>query len=172
MSLSIYTASAPMFVTMLTNLNTWLDKAEAHAQAKGFDVANLLAARLYPDMFPLTGQVQITTGFAKNAMCRLAGQTPPNYEDTETTLPELRARIARTLDIVQSITPAELEGAETREVTFNIGREQKATVSGADYLFKFALPNFYFHASTAYDILRHNGVELGKKDFLAGTLPG
>jgi uncharacterized protein len=171
MSQSIHGASAPMFVVLLNNLNTWLDKAEAHAKAKNFDVAVLLQSRLAPDMFTLIGQVQIATGFAKNAMCRLAGQTPPNFEDTETTLPQLRERIARTLDIVQTISAADLEGAETRQVTFNIGPDAKMTVSGADYLFKAALPNFYFHIVTAYDILRHNGVDLGKRDFLANSLP-
>jgi hypothetical protein len=174
MSLSIYAASAPMLATMLNNLNLLLDKGEAHAKERGFDVGVLLQSRLAPDMFTLIGQVQLATAFAKNTMCRLAGQTPPNFEDVETTLPQLRERIARALDIVQSISEADLEGAEERQVTFNVGPDAKITVSGADYLFKFALPNFYFHVTTAYDILRHNGVVLSKKDFLAGTmkLPG
>ncbi|MEJ0060337.1 MAG: DUF1993 domain-containing protein [Terricaulis sp.] len=174
MSISIYAASAPMFATMLNNLNALLDKAEANAKERGFDVGVLLQSRLAPDMFTLIGQVQLATAFAKNTMCRLAGANAAELRRRRTTLPQLRDRIARALDIVQSISEADLEGAEKREVTFNVGPDAKMTVSGADYLFRFALPNFYFHVTTAYDILRHNGVVLSKKDFLAGTmkLPG
>lgn len=167
MSSFLHAASADVFIRMLNALSGVLDKAEAHAKAKKFDIDVLLNARLAPDMFNLTGQVQLATVFAKNAMCRLAGQEPPNYEDNEKTLDELRARIDRTLDIVASTDAAALEGAETRQVTFRVGPDQTMTVSGRDYLLHFAMPNFYFHVTMAYAILRHNGVELGKRDFMA-----
>jgi uncharacterized protein len=171
---NMHAASAPMFVVLLNNLNTWLDKAEALAAEKKFDIENLLASRLAPDMLPLRGQIQLSTAFAKNTMCRLAGQTPPDYPDTDVTLAQLRARIARTLDIVQSISAVDLKDAATRPITFGMGPDIKLTLPGADYLVKFALPNFYFHTVTAYDILRHNGLELGKKDFMIGAfdIPG
>ena len=171
---SIHTASAPMFVVLLNNLNTWLDKAEAHATAKKIDMDVLLSARLAPDMLPLRGQIALATAFAKNTVCRLAGDPPPDYPDTDVTLAQLRARIARTIDIVQSYPAAKFDGADERSITVNMGPEIKVTMTGADYLMKFALPNFYFHTTTAYDILRHNGLDLGKKDFLmdAVEIPG
>jgi len=168
--ISMHAVSAPMFTTMLNNLNTWLDKAEAYASERKFDVETLLQARLAPDMLPLSGQIALATAFAKNAMCRLAAQTPPDFPDTDKTLADFRARIARALDIVQSISAADLEGSAEREVTIRVGPDKSATMSGADYLCKFALPNFYFHLTTAYDILRHNGLSVGKQDFLAGTI--
>lgn len=174
MTFSIYQASAPMFVALTKNMGTWLDKAEVHAKAKKFDIEVLMQARLAPDMIPLHGQIHIATSWAKNAMCRLAGQTPPDFSDTEKTFPEMKARIARTLDLVQSISEADLKDAATRQVNFNLGPEIKMQMAGADYLVKLAYPNFYFHVTTAYDILRHNGIELGKQDFLAGAfeVPG
>lgn len=168
--ISMHAASAPMFTLMLNNLNAWLDKAEAHAAAKKFDIDVLLAARLAPDMLALSGQIALATAFAKNAMCRLAGETPPDFPDTDKTLAEFRARVARTLDIVNSFAPEALAGSAAREVTVRVGPDDTMTMSGADYLLKFALPNFYFHITTAYDILRQNGVDLGKRDFLAGAL--
>lgn len=173
MTAFMHAASAPMFTVLLNNLNAWLDKAEALAAAKKFDIDVLLGARLAPDMFPLHGQINICTAFAKNTMCRLAGDEAPDFTD-DTTLPQLRARIARTLDIVQSYAPAALEGAETRQMLVQVGPDMKVSFTGITYLFNFALPNFYFHLSTAYDILRHNGVDLGKKDLLIGAfeVPG
>lgn len=168
--ISMHAASAPMFALMLNNLGGWLDKAEAHAAAKKFEVDVLLATRLAPDMLPLSGQIALATAFAKNAMCRLANQTPPDFPDAEKVLADHRARIARTIEIVNSFSAADLAGAATREVSVRVGPDTTLTMNGADYLFKFSLPNFYFHITTAYDILRHNGVELGKRDFLAGAI--
>lgn len=165
----IQAASTPMFVTLLTNLNTWLEKAEAYAAEKKFDTAVLANARLAPDMLPLAAQVDICTAWAKNAMYRLAGQTPPDYPSSEATFAAMKARIARALDDVQSITAKDLDGAADRPITFNLGPEIKLTLPGSQYLCNVALPNFYFHVTTAYDILRHNGVMLGKADFLAGA---
>ena len=172
--LSIHTISAPIYVALLNNLNAWLDKAEEYAKAKKFDIEVLLSARLAPDMLPLRGQIHLATAWAKNCQCRLAGQTPPDYPDTDITLEQLRARIARTIDIVKSISAADLEGADARIVNYNLGPEIKMSQPGVDYFTRMALPNFYFHITTAYDILRHNGLALGKPDFLAGVieLPG
>ena len=168
--LSVHTISAPIYVALLNNLNAWLDKAEEYAKAKKFDIEVLLQARLAPDMLPLRGQIHLATAWAKNAQCRLAGQTPPDYPDTDITLEQLRARIARTIDIVKSISAADLEGADTRIVNYNLGPEIKMSQPGVDYFTRMALPNFYFHITTAYDILRHNGLTLGKPDFLAGMI--
>ncbi|MBL8549369.1 MAG: DUF1993 domain-containing protein [Hyphomonadaceae bacterium] len=162
---ALYAASGPVFASMLNNLAALLDKAEAHATAKKFDVEVLSQSRLSPDMFPLTFQVGLATAFAKNAMCRLAGQTPPDFENTDTTFPLMRARIRKTLDIVHNITEADFAGADTREISFNVGPDKKITCKGGDYLNHFALPNFYFHMTAAYAILRHNGVDIGKRDF-------
>lgn len=172
--LSMHAISAPMFVALLNNLNAWLDKAEELAKAKAFDMEVLLSARLAPDMLPLRGQIHIATAWAKNAQCRLAGQTPPDFPDTDVTLEQLRARIARTIDIVKSISEKDLDGAAERVVNFNLGPEIKLSMPGVDYFTRVALPNFYFHITTAYDILRHNGLELGKKDFMTGAfeIPG
>ncbi|MDX2276115.1 MAG: DUF1993 domain-containing protein [Hyphomonadaceae bacterium] len=167
----MHAASAGTFTRMLNSLSAVLDKAEAHAKAKNFDVDILLNSRLAPDMFSLIGQIQLATVFAKNAICRLAGQEPPNYEDNEKTLPELRARIARTLDIVGSIGFDALSAADTRQITFRVGPTATLTTSGVEYLLHFAVPNFYFHVTTAYAILRHNGVQLGKRDFMAIPQP-
>jgi hypothetical protein len=157
--------SAPTFVRMLRNLSAMLNKAEAHAKAKAFDPGVLLNARLAPDMFTLTRQVQIATDHAKGAMARLAGKQPEAIEDKETTMAELQARIVKVIAIVESFTPEQLEGAETREITIKIPN-QDLKFNGLDYLNTWALPNFYFHLTTAYAILRHNGVDLGKRDFL------
>jgi hypothetical protein len=161
----MYTMSVPVFVKTLGNLSAILDKAAAYAEARKIDPAVLLAARLYPDMFPLTKQIQVACDFAKGTVARLAGQEPPKYDDTETTIDELKARIAKTVDYVQGFTPAQLAGAEEREVQMKI-RDRTLAFKGQPYLAHMALPNFFFHATTAYDILRHNGVELGKRDFI------
>lgn len=149
----------------LSVLDTLLDKAAAHAAAKNFDVGVLLGSRLAPDMFPLTRQVQIACDMAKGMAGRLAGQTLPVFEDVETTLPELKQRIAKTLAYVDSIEDAAFDGAEQREVRVPT-RAEELVFKGAEYLVGFALPNFYFHVTAVYLILRHNGVELGKRDFL------
>lgn len=168
MSFSIFHAAAPGILQTLKALDGILAKAEAHAQERKIDPAVLLNYRLAPDMFALTRQVQLVTDFAKGTMARLAGREIPKYDDVETTIPELRARIARVTAYVQGFGPADLDGAETRDVTLTVGG-QPMTFKGQDYLVTFALPNFYFHAATAYAILRHCGVAIGKRDFMART---
>lgn len=166
--LNMYAISAPVFASMLRNMSAILTKAENQAKAKGYAPDVLLNARLAPDMFSLTRQVQIATDHAKGAMARLSGQAPVAINDTETTFAELQARIARVLAIVESVSEAQLEGAENRQVTIKIpGSELK--FDGLSYLTGFALPNFYFHLTAAYAILRHNGIELGKRDFLLAS---
>ena len=165
MNLSMYHASAPRFANMLTNLSTILDKAQAHVEARKIDPAALTEARLYPDMFPLRRQVQVACDTAKGAVARLAGVEVPKHEDTEQTLAELKARIAKTLDFIKTFKPAQIDGSEAKEIALKLGgRDVKFT--GMQYLLGHATPNFYFHVTTAYDILRHNGVELGKRDFI------
>lgn len=164
--IDVFNLTAPVFIGMLDRMSAWLDLAEIHGQEQGVDIDVLLQARLAPDMLTLLGQYQLATAFAKNAMCRLAGQTPPDFADIEKTATDVRARINRARTIVQSITPAMLEGAVTREISIQTGANERTTFSGEDYLLKFAMPQFYFHASMAYAIFRHNGVKLGKRDFL------
>lgn len=165
MNISMHQASAPRFANILGNLSAILDKAQAHADARKIDPAVLLGCRLFPDMFPLTRQVQIATDTAKGAVARLAGVEIPKYEDTEQTFAELKARIAKTIDYVRSFKPAQIDGSEGREIVLKLGgREVKFT--GMQYLLGHATPNFYFHVTTAYDILRHNGVEIGKRDYI------
>ena len=165
MPISMYQVSVPAFLQMLTALSAILDKAAAHAEANGMDEAELLQARLAPDMFPLTRQVQIATDHAKGAAARLAGREVPKFEDNEATFDELKARIAKTLDFVSSVEVSEIDGSEDREVTLPM-RDRTLNLTGQRYLLHFALPNFYFHVTTAYDILRQNGVPLGKRDFI------
>lgn len=164
----MYAMSVPVFVKSLGSVSAILDKAAAHAEARKIDPSVLLAARLYPDMFALTKQVQVACDFAKGSVARLAGQEPPKYDDTETTIDALKARIARTITFVQGFAESQFEGSETRDISLKI-RDQVLTYKGYPYLAHIALPNFFFHAVTAYDILRHNGVELGKRDFI-GTV--
>lgn len=165
MQISMYAASVPVFVKMLGNLSAILDKAAAYAEQKRIDPAVLLSARLYPDMFALTKQVQVACDFAKGAVARLAGEEPPKYDDSEATIAELKARIARTIEYIEGFKPERLEGSETREVELKI-RGETVRYPGLAYLLHVATPNFYFHVTTAYGILRHNGVELGKRDFV------
>lgn len=161
----MYLASAPRFVHALQNLSAILDKAQAHAEAKKIDVLILTSYRLYPDMLPMTRQVQIACDAAKGAMARLAGAEIPKHDDTETSIVELKARIAKTIDFVRTFTPAQIDGTEDKEIVLKIqGNDVKLT--GMQYLLGFALPNLYFHITTAYNILRHNGVEIGKRDYL------
>jgi hypothetical protein len=168
--LSMHSITAPTFVTLLNAMNMWLDKAEEYAKEKKFDVDVLLGSRLAPDMLPLRGQINLATAWAKNCQCRLAGQTPPDFPDTDVSLDQLRARIARAIDIVKSISAADLEGAEDRTINYNLGPTMKMSQSGLDYFNRMALPNFYFHVTTAYAVLRHNGLILGKQDFMAGMI--
>ncbi len=161
----MYQASIPGIVRMLGNLSAILDKAAAWAEAKKIDPAVLVGARLAPDMIPLRGQIQIATDMAKGAGARLAGIEPPRYEDTEQTFDELKARLAKTIDFLNGLDAAKFEGSEDRSITIKAG-PRELTFSGRDYLFGFVLPNVYFHLTTAYAILRHNGLEIGKMDFL------
>jgi len=161
----MYQASTPCFVRMLRNLSSILDKAEAHCAAKKIEPAALTGARLFPDMFAFTRQVQIACDTAKGAVARLAGAEIPKHEDTEQTFAELKARIAKTLDFIESVPAAKIDGSEEREVVLQM-RSGERRFKGMQYLLGHAYPNLYFHVTTAYNILRHNGVELGKIDFL------
>jgi hypothetical protein len=161
----MYQASAPRFTNSLKNLSDILDKAQAHCEAKKIDPAVLLASRLYPDMFPLVRQIQIATDSAKGPVARLAGLEVPKYEDTEETIADLKARLAKTIDFVSSIKPAQIDGSEDKDIHLKLG-PREVDWKGMQYLLGFALPNFYFHVVTAYDILRHNGVEIGKRDYI------
>jgi uncharacterized protein len=161
----MYQASTPRFANMLRNLSAMLDKAEAHCAAKKIDPAAITTYRLYPDMFPFTRQVQIACDSAKGAVARLAGVDIPRHEDTEQTFAELKARIARTLDFIESISAAKIDGSEEKEIVLAM-RSGERRFKGMQYLLGHAYPNFYFHLTTAYAILRHNGVEVGKGDFI------
>lgn len=165
MTISIYDLSIPVLTRGLGNLSSILGKAAAHAAAKKFDPAVLAQARLFPDMFPLARQVQITCDTAKGAAARLAGIDIPKHEDTETTLDELKQRIAKTLDFVKSVKAEQLKGAESRTIELKFPN-RTITFTGLSYLTDFALPNFFFHESIAYALLRSSGVEIGKMDFL------
>jgi hypothetical protein len=161
----MFQSSIPVFIKTLTNLKTILEKGAAHAQAKTIDEAVLLHARLYPDMLPLTAQVQIAADMARGGADRLTGGEPQSWEDNEKTFAELITRVDRTIAHLKSFSASQFEGADTRQVTRKL-RGQPKTFSGANYLQQFVIPNLYFHVTTAYDILRHNGVEIGKLDFL------
>ncbi len=165
MSISMYQASIPVFKLSLTNLDLILQKAAQHAETRKYDPQALLQARLFPDMFTFTRQVQICCDFAKGAAARLSGKELPSWEDNEKSFDDLRARVARTLEFISQTSPAEIDGSEEREIQVGAG-ERQMKFKGQPYLLHFVLPNFYFHLTTAYDILRHNGVELGKRDFV------
>ena len=165
MKVSMHALSADLFDNILKNLDWILGKGEAHAAQKKFDPAVLLAARLAPDMLPFTRQVQIACDIAKNALARLAGQEPPRFEDNETTFEQLHARIARTVDYIKSVPASALVDCETRDIKVPAG-ERTFEFKGLDFLQRWALPNMFFHVTMAYAILRHNGVEIGKGDFL------
>ncbi|HET6389519.1 DUF1993 domain-containing protein [Hyphomicrobium sp.] len=166
MAVSMYDIAIPTFQKQLAALDAILDKAEAYATAKKIDMAVLLAARLYPDMFDLMRQVQLATDFAKAAPARLAGLEVPSLPDTEKTLPELKARIAKVQAMLAAYTPEQLEGSDAKQLTLKLAGKD-VVISGREYLLHVSLPNFYFHCATAYNILRHNGLEIGKLDFLA-----
>jgi len=168
MTLSMYQASVPVFVRQLGNLAAILEKAAAWAETKKIDPSILVNARLAPDMFPLARQIQIASDAAKGAAARLAGIDIPSFADTEATLPELQARIAKTIAFLQSVTATQIDGSEERDVTVKM-RSGDKSFKGQPYLLGFALPNFYFHITIAYAILRHNGLDIGKNDFLGNA---
>ena len=168
MGISMHSASVPVFVRNLTNMLAWLDKAEAHAKAKSFDTANYLSMRLAPDMLPFARQIQIACDGAKGCVSRLAGIEIPKWDDTESTLDELRGRIRRTIDYVQGFGADRIDGTEGREVVITL-RSGEVRFDGQRYLEHWALPNFYFHVMTTYALLRHAGIELGKSDYLQGA---
>ncbi len=166
MTISLYDITVEAFTPMLRTLSTLLDKGAEHAKAKGFDPAVLVNARLAPDMFPLSRQVQIACDQAKNAAARLRGQEPPVFPDDETTIDQLRARIERTLEYMATAKAAEFEGGEDRDIVMPLRGDMVLEVKGLGFARDWTIPHFYFHVVTAYDILRHNGVELGKRDYL------
>jgi hypothetical protein len=168
MKISMYQASVPTFIRMLNNLSAILEKAAAHAEAKKIDPAVLINSRLCPDMYPLSRQVQIATDNAKGSVARLAGLEPPKYEDTESTFPELVARIRKTTDYLATFKPEQIDGSEEKTVVLKL-RSSSRTFAGLPYLLNYVLPTIYFHITTAYGILRHNGVEIGKQDYLGKT---
>jgi hypothetical protein len=164
---SMHAFSVDLFSNALGNLSWILEKGAASAASRKIEPAVLLAARLAPDMLPLTRQIQIAADLAKNSVARLAGQEPPRYEDTETTIEQLRARLARTIDFLKSVPASAFEGAETRDIKLPAG-ERTLEFKGLAFLQTWAIPNLFFHVTTAYNILRHNGVDLGKRDFIGG----
>lgn len=168
MKISMYQASVPTFIHMLGNLSAILEKAAVYAETKKIDPAVLVNGRLAPDMFPLSKQVQIATDGAKGGAARLAGLEPPRYEDNERTFPELVARIRKTIDFLATLTPEQIDGSEEKTITLKF-HETTKTFVGMPYLLNYVLPNLYFHTTTAYAILRHNGVEIGKQDYLGKT---
>lgn len=165
MSMSMYEASVPALIRALTNLSAILDKASAYAAARKFDSAVLVQARLFPDMLPLSRQVQIACDTAKGAAARLAGAEIPKHEDNEATLADLKQRIAKTLEFIKSLPAAQFKDAEGRAIELKFP-SSTLKFQGSSYLTDFVLPNLYFHVSIAYALLRHNGVELGKSDYL------
>ena len=169
MSISMYSASVPVFQTMLGNLSHILDKAQANADAKKYDPSVLLQYRLAPDMLPFTRQILIACDGAKLGVARLAGVDAPKFDDTESTLPELKERISKTLAFLASVPQDKVNGTEDKEITFPVGRDNTRTMKGEAYLKHWVTPNVYFHVTMAYAILRHNGVELGKTDYLIGA---
>ncbi len=165
MTISMYQASVPVFTRMLNNLATILEKAAAHAETKKIDPTVLINARLYPDMLPLARQIMIASDTAKGGAARLAGVEPPSYEDNETSFPELIERLRKTIAYLNTLKPGQIDGSEKKTITLKT-RNDTLTFEGMTFLLNRALPNLYFHVSTAYAILRHNGVDIGKKDYL------
>lgn len=168
MTISMYDASIPTFLHTLRSLKAILEKGVAHAEARKYEPTLLATTRLAPDMLPLTRQVQIATDAAKGAAARLSGIDPPKFEDTEQTMADLIARVSKTIDYLQGFKPEQINGSEQRTITIPTPR-QTFTFPGLTFLRHWALPNFFFHVTTAYNLLRHNGVELGKADFLGGV---
>ena len=171
MSISLYSSSVPVFQRMLSNLSYFLDKAAANAATRKIDTTVLVAARLAPDMLPFASQVRIACDASKLAVSRVVGIEAPKFEDNETTFEQLQTRIQNTLAYLASVKPEQLNGLDDKQITFPVGRDGATrTLSGEDYIKHWATPNMYFHVTTAYNILRHNGVDLGKTDFLAGKV--
>lgn len=168
MAVSMYQISVPVFIRMLNNLAAIIEKAAAHCEARKIDPAVLVNYRLYPDMFGFAKQIQIAADAAKNGTAYLAGAQPPKFEDSERTFAELIGRIRKTIEFVNTFKPEQIDGSEEREVRIQRG-ETTLSYHGQEYLLNRVLPNFFFHITTAYDILRHNGVELGKRDYLDGS---
>jgi hypothetical protein len=171
MKISVHAVSVDLLANTLANLSHLLEKGQAHAVARKYDPALLLGARLAPDMFPLTRQVQIASDISKYGVSRLAGIEAPKFEDKEQTFEELRARIARTIDFIKGVPASALDGSEDRIVKVPL-RDRTLEFKGIDYLVRWVIPNAFFHVTTAYAILRHGGVEVGKNDFLTGSGPG
>ena len=165
MHASMYTLSVPVFRRSLTSLSAILDKAAAYAQERRIEPAALLEARLYPDMLKFTRQIQLASDFAKGAAARLAGETPPKFDDVEVGFDELKGRIARTVEFLDRFKPGQIDGSEERAIELKTAT-RSLRFAGLDFLTQYALPNFFFHVTTAYAILRHNGVPIGKDDFL------
>jgi len=168
MKISVHAATVDVFAHSLSSLSVLLEKGAAHAAAKKFDPSVLVSARLAPDMFPLSKQVQIACDLAKNSVARLAGIEPPRFEDNEKTLDELRARVARTIDYIKGVPASAVDNSEDRDIKVPAGPERTLEFKGLTFVQRWAIPNVYFHITTAYNILRHNGVEIGKRDFLGG----
>lgn len=166
MALSMHSASVPVFTRMFANAQTWLDKAQAHAEARKFDTANYLALRLAPDMLPLSKQIQIASDGAKGCVARLSGQEIPKWDDTEANLDDLRSRIRRTVEFVQSVPASAIDGSEKREIALPRPQGEPLRFEGEAYLKHFVLPNLYFHLGMTYALLRGAGVDLGKRDWL------
>lgn len=169
MSISMSSASLPVFRLMLSNLSHLLDKAQADADARKYDPAVLVQYRLAPDMLPFVRQILIACDAVKNGVARISGVEAPKFEDNESTLAELKARIQKTLDYLATVPDATLDGTEEKEITFPVGRDATRTMKAEAYLKHWVLPNMFFHITTAYAILRHNGVPLGKRDYLTGA---
>ena len=169
MTISMYSASVPVFRNMLGNLGHFLDKAQSHAEAKKYDPVVLTEYRLAPDMLPFRKQVQIACDAAKNGLARIAGMEAPKFEDNETTFAQLKDRIGKTLAYLETVPRDKIDGSEDRDITFPVGRDNTRTMKAEAYLLNWALPNMFFHITTAYAVLRHNGVELGKSDYLMGA---
>jgi hypothetical protein len=167
MQISMHAMSYDVFKRALSQLQHVMEKAVANAKTRNFETSVLVNSRLAPDMLPFARQVQLTSDFAKNSMARLAGIDPPKFEDTETTMDELFARIKKTIDFIDSVTPASLVGSETRDIRIAL-RDRTVEFKGLEFLKNWAIPNFFFHHVTAYNLLRHNGVDIGKRDFLGG----
>lgn len=164
--MSFHDAVVPAYLQMLNSLIGLLTKAEAHCAAKKIDPSVLLGSRLFPDMLPLSKQVQLVSDFAAKGCARLTHSDVPSTPDTETTFAELKQRLAKTIDYVKSFKPEQFEGADAKDVTFPVGPDRSMTLKGQQFFSSVSLPNFYFHVTTAHGILRHNGVEIGKRDFL------
>lgn len=166
MTISLYAASIPVFKQLLTALGAVLEKGEAHATAKNIQPDALLQARLFPDMFQLVRQVQIAVDFAKGTGARISGIEPPKYEDTETSFADLQALLSKVLAFLDTITPEQVNGREEQEIVLRPGTDKEKRLSTQTYLLHYSLPQFFFHVTTAYDLLRHNGVEVGKRDYM------